>query len=119
MFNIGSIYYSKFTDSLMIYDKLTTPTSRIPHMTVVSQIVNNLNNTQDCKPKSHYMMINQTSRSHPNCVVATQYKNSSLNQVYTRASFTESFKTKGLYIPIEGELIRPELEANIKDARVI
>ena len=44
-------------------------------MTVVSQIANNLSNTQDCKPKFYYMMINQTSAPHPNCVVATKYKN--------------------------------------------
>jgi hypothetical protein len=88
-------------------------------MTVVSQIANNLSNTQDCKPKFYYMMINQTSAPHPNCVVATKYKNSSPKQFYSRLSFGESFKTRELYIQVEEKLIRPELETNIKDARVI
>ena len=65
------------------------------------------------------MMINQTSAPHPNCVVATKYKNSSPKQFYSRLSFGESFKTRELYIQVEEKLIRPELETNIKDARVI
>ena len=117
LFDVGSVHYKQITNNLTVHPKLTTPTSSVPHTTVVGEIANNPNSTQGYKP--YYMMMNQTRIPHPNYTVGAEYKNSSPNQFYSRLSFGDSFKAKSLIASIDNKLMIPELDLTIRDARVI